>query len=286
MGRAVSLVGTMLDYQRLYAQVTGLRAKNPDLKVLLAVGGWAAGYEPFYDVMGSAENITEFANNVVAYLRSQNMDGLDMDWEFPGSRGSPPEDRENFTYLMKELYTAFKEESVRTKKPKLLLTLATAVGWDYIVDAYEPRQIYHTLYVLLRTYFSVDVTAKRLATYGMSFTLEDPSQHGVYAPALGGGEPGKYSRQEGILAYYEICDYIQNQGWTREWIGHQFVPYAYKGDQWVGYDDTISLGYKVREMINNLGLAGAFIWAIDLDDFSGHCGQGKYPLLHAINNAL
>ena len=28
------------------------------------------------------------------------------------------------------------------------------------------------------------------------------------------------------------------------------------------------------------------VWAMDLDDFMGTCGEGKYPLLNAINDEL
>jgi chitinase len=28
------------------------------------------------------------------------------------------------------------------------------------------------------------------------------------------------------------------------------------------------------------------VWALDLDDFSGSCGEGKYPLLNAIKDEL
>ena len=40
------------------------------------------------------------------------------------------------------------------------------------------------------------------------------------------------------------------------------------------------------EYIERLGLAGAFIWSLDMDDFSGLCGSGRYPLLTAVSRSL
>lgn len=45
--------------------------------------------------------------------------------------------------------------------------------------------------------------------------------------------------------YYQVCENLAN-GWTRVWNDEQKVPYAYKGDQWVGYDDLESIQIKVN----------------------------------------
>ena len=38
-------------------------------------------------------------------------------------------------------------------------------------------------------------------------------------------------------------------GWTRVWNDEHKVPYAYYGDQWVGYDDVESLEIKVGKCV-------------------------------------
>jgi len=43
-------------------------------------------------------------------------------------------------------------------------------------------------------------------------------------------------------------------------------PYAFKGDQWVGFDDVDTIAYKSK-YVKEMGLGGAMIWALDLDDF-------------------
>ncbi len=43
-----------------------------------------------------------------------------------------------------------------------------------------------------------------LPLYGRGFTLDDPSNTAIYAPAERGGRPGPYTQQEGILGYNEV----------------------------------------------------------------------------------
>ncbi|KAK0055485.1 acidic mammalian chitinase [Biomphalaria pfeifferi] len=264
--------------------------------------------------------------NVVSYVRRHGFDGFDMDWEFPATRGSSPEDKYRFTLLMKGLFEAFAKEAEISGKEKLLLTLAAASGTYYIDQSYEPSKIIHYIdYMLLMSYnyhgqwekvtghhsglyphkndpkngekaqlyqewsidywlnvgISKDKLIVGLPTYGMTFTLADQSKHGIHAPSAGAGRMGDYTREMGILSYYEICLNLKSQAWKSEWIEDQQVPFAYGGDQWAGYEDKKSIALKANNILNR-DLAGAFVWSVEMDDFGDICGQGQYPLLSTI----
>lgn len=51
-----------------------------------------------------------------------------------------------------------------------------------------------------------------LALYGRTFALVNPLDHGVGAPSSGAATAGKYTRQSGFLAYYEVGKSI-----SRDW---------------------------------------------------------------------
>lgn len=84
-----------------YAVVMNKKVENPDLKVMLAVGGYNHGVEKFSAMVSSLANIFNFTSNAITFLRQYGFDGLDLDWEYPAHRGSPAGDREKFTQLTK-----------------------------------------------------------------------------------------------------------------------------------------------------------------------------------------
>ncbi|EFA10488.1 chitinase 10 isoform X1 [Tribolium castaneum] len=122
--------------------------------------------------------------------------------------------------------------------------------------------------------------------YGQSFTLTKGNNHDQGVPSAGPGEAGEYTKQPGMLAYYEICNRIRNQRWivNRDTSGAT-GPFAYHGDQWVGFEDIKSVRDKA-EYIKTKGFGGAVAWTIDLDDFSNRCCGGSFPLLRSLNRGL
>lgn len=47
------------------------------------------------------------------------------------------------------------------------------------------------------------------------------------------------------MSYYEICEFLREDNTTLVWDNEQMVPFAYREDQWVGFDDERSLKTKV-----------------------------------------
>ena len=73
----------MLLWKDSYQQLLALKSSNPSLKILLSVGGAAAGTAGFEHVSGTPDLRQEFAANVVDFVDQHGFDGIDIDWEYP-----------------------------------------------------------------------------------------------------------------------------------------------------------------------------------------------------------
>ncbi len=83
----------------LAATVTKARANNA--KILLGINdGTGDGKTNFKSMASTAAGRTNFIKSVMAVVRANNLDGVDMDWEFPSTSDGTDV---TFTALMKEL---------------------------------------------------------------------------------------------------------------------------------------------------------------------------------------
>lgn len=104
-----------------------------------------------------------------------------------------------------------------------------------------------------------------IPTNGKTFTLANANNNGLGAPTIGPGNAGAFVAESGFLPYNEIC--YNNNSWTHFWVEEQQVPYAFKHNQWVGYDNIQSVDMKLNYILAN-DLGGAMFWSIETDDFS------------------
>ena len=105
-----------------------LKKINPDLKILISIGGWTWS-KNFSDATRTDTSTKNFALSAIDIVSKYNLDGVDIDWEYPGMIGDSnvyrPEDKQHYTILFKELRQGLDDLS-RTTQMKYYVT--TAVG--------------------------------------------------------------------------------------------------------------------------------------------------------------
>ena len=125
-------------------QLKQLKAKHPQLKTLISLGGWT--WSRGFSSAARPENRQAFvASCIDAYIKGNLpftdnaggkgvaagvFDGIDIDWEYPAACGlscGTPADRDNFTALLAEF-----RRQLDAVRPGLLLTVAVGAGIDKI----------------------------------------------------------------------------------------------------------------------------------------------------------
>ena len=120
-----------------YNKFNSLKEKNPEVKTLVAIGGWddKGTINPIFSAIASdPARRRQFVENAVTFLNKYSFDGLDIDWEYPVVRFGNPADKQNFVELLKDLRQRFDQEG-------LLLTAAVSASEVTASSAYDIPQI-------------------------------------------------------------------------------------------------------------------------------------------------
>ncbi|KAL5275104.1 Cht6 family protein [Megaselia abdita] len=185
-----------------------------------------------------------------------------------------------FNILSYDYHSAY-EPSVNHHSPLYSLEEESEYNFD------SDLNIDHTVKHYIKLGAQRDKLVLGMPTYGRSFTLFNEDSTDIGAPSDGPGEQGDATREKGYLAYYEICQNLkEDSDWTVVQPNPKAMgPYAFKLNQWVGYDDE-AIARKKAEYVVEQGLGGIMFWSLDNDDFRGSCTGKPYPIIEAAKEAL
>jgi len=87
-----------------FLKLHSLKSRNPDLKVLVSIGGWTWS-KGFSDAVLTSESRKKLTASGIDFLTKHKLDGLDFDWEYPALQGDNNVvrdiDKENFVSMLK-----------------------------------------------------------------------------------------------------------------------------------------------------------------------------------------
>lgn len=270
-------------------KLSSLKNDHPGLKIILALGGWG-GCETCSDVFSSATGRSEFAASVKELMETHNVDGIDLDWEYPAIPGYPghpykSDDRRNFTYLVKELrnmlgnkyeigfaaggFPRFFNESVEWDQIIPLVDYVNIMTYDLVAGG--PVTGHHTpLYSLPEQTLSVNYAVNYLdslgvdrskmiigaAFYGRVWENVPDLQNGLF-------QPGTFKT---AITYNDLPEWISENGLTEMWDEEASAPFAYSSEKglFATFDNPRSVNLKTRYAKENR-LGGIMFWQLGGD---------------------
>ncbi|KAK0083095.1 hypothetical protein PV326_006871 [Microctonus aethiopoides] len=271
-----------------YKSIIGLRKKNPSLRILISI--IFPKDDKFYrELFNENDNYKQLCELILEFINKNKFDGVELNWD------SAPINQ--LKLILKSLYTQFitrdKILAVTLKSHDNIDPEITKIShilllqsWKNIHKKYatSPAPLRMTLNFVKR-WLNSGVNSNKLILdiplFGNSYTLKFRNESQSGSPVNGPGISGLYTKIQGTLAYYEICDKME-EIW--EYNRDRDSAYLQRGDQWIGYDDPISIKIKAA-YIRSMGLGGISLSTLDYDDFIGICGE-SWPMLTVANNAL
>jgi len=270
-----------------WEEIAKIKAANPHLKIIVSIGGRIA--DGFSDMAASSVTRRIFSDSVSSYVSAHNLDGVDIDWEFPTVAGrgfgkTRPQDRENFTALLKALRESIgaeKElsfcasafewyldaieliETTRWANCVHIMTYGMAGTWD--TETRHQANLYSSPTDPFR--YSKESADKSVARYidaGMppEMLCIGASAYGVEFRGITGEAdkelPGLYQKfsakephiwRDGVIPYNILEKYyINKNGYMRYWDEYSKAPYLYSEAEkaFISYEDAQSIREKVR----------------------------------------
>ena len=261
--------GVRIDNPDRLRTIVGLKRQNPQLKVMLSVGGWGSGR--FSEMASTKERRKAFAKDCRRIVDELGLDGIDIDWEYPTQKSAGisclPDDTDNFTLLMAELRKRLGK--------KLLLTAATVSSAQYIDFK---NCVGYLDFINVMAYDMGNAPKHHSALY--------PSPHSGYMTSseaveahLKAGVPrnklvlgmafyGRGSHKDGLDQF--VKTHRLDKKYTEMWDEEGKVPYIAdaEGNLVLGFDNPRSLAAKCQYILDNR-LRGGMYWEYGDDNPQG-----------------